>query len=146
MFRNCRALRVGIIAGLILAWFAASNHCLLAAPCMPKDTAVKDNMPADCPMHSQKQSSSQPVKQQDRQDLPCCEKLPATPAIVAAGPAIPEWLGAYVTFFAKAAAELQLRDAPSLLFNDAGPPGQTSFAELVLQRSLLSHAPPVSLS
>ena len=34
------------------------------------------------------------------------------------------------------------RDAPAPLLLDTGPPGAHSFAELILQRSLLAHAPP----
>ena len=42
------------------------------------------------------------------------------------------------------ADEAQLRRVPQEL--DTGPPFAGSFAESVLQRSLLAHAPPVSLS
>jgi hypothetical protein len=35
-----------------------------------------------------------------------------------------------------------LRTAAPLLL-DTGPPGARSFAELILQRSLLAHAPPI---
>jgi hypothetical protein len=34
--------------------------------------------------------------------------------------------------------------ATSPLLLDTGPPGARSFAELILQRSILAHAPPVS--
>jgi len=35
------------------------------------------------------------------------------------------------------------RDALAPLLLDTGPPGARSFAELILQQSLLAHAPPV---
>ena len=80
--------------------------------------------------------------------MPCCKVLRATLAgqgkivQVASKDLLPiqNWIIAQVIF----ANEAQLRRVPQEL--DTGPPFAGSFAESVLQRSLLAHAPPVSLS
>jgi len=58
----------------------------------------------------------------------------------------PIWLGALQPFFAQVidVAEIQARQMSVIL--DTGPPGENSFVQSVLQRSILAHAPPLSLS
>ena len=78
--------------------------------------------------------------------MPCCKMLRATLAgeakvvEVASKNFVPvqDWTVAELI----SAAETQL---PALEL-DTGPPFAGSFAESVLQRSILAHAPPVSLS
>ena len=80
--------------------------------------------------------------------MPCCKVLRATLAgqgKIVQVPSkdflpIPKWIIAQIIF----ADDAQLRRLPEEL--DTGPPFVDSFAESVLQRSLLAHAPPVSLS
>ena len=143
--RNVKAFQATVVAVSMLAWFLATNHCVLAsAPEHLVQAQANDGMPADCPMHSQ-QPSSQPEKPNDG-DLPCCKHLRATPVGAAKFAANPMWLGAFVTFFRMAVPEVAPDLAQFSVFLDTGPPGERSFAELVLQRSLLAHAPPVSLT
>jgi hypothetical protein len=47
-------------------------------------------------------------------------------------------------YFEKLAFIANSQSATSPLLLDTGPPGARSFAELILQRSILAHAPPVS--
>jgi hypothetical protein len=47
-------------------------------------------------------------------------------------------------YFEKLAFIANWQSATSPLSLDTGPPGARSFAELILQRSVLAHAPPVS--
>jgi len=78
--------------------------------------------------------------------MPCCKILRATvsaearPVEVATKNFVPvqDWIVAELI----SAAETPL----SPLELDTGPPFAGSFAESVLQRSILAHAPPVSLS
>jgi hypothetical protein len=58
----------------------------------------------------------------------------------------PIWLGALQPFFPYVidVAEVQARQMSVIL--DTGPPGENSFVQVVLRRSILAHAPPVSLS
>jgi hypothetical protein len=119
----------------ICAWFGLSNHCVLTAA--PRALAPEKN--EGCPMHAQKQ---QP-KPSHSTDLPCCKTLAATRVLA-------------ITHAAKncfAVGQIEFPDDRSLIFPgvhltagvvlDTGPPGAPTFAELVLQRSILAHAPPV---
>jgi hypothetical protein len=97
-------------------------------------------------MHAHKQQTPQAPKGNGCGDLPCCKDLQATATAAATTVAKPTCLGLLQTVFA---TPLTIIDAyaPSILqILDNGPPGDKSFAELVLQRSILAHAPPVFLS
>ncbi len=120
----------------ICAWFGLSNHCLLTAA--PRPLAPEKS--EGCPMHAQKQLP----KPSHSTDLPCCKTLAATPVLV-------------ITHAAKncfAVGQVEFCDDRSLIFPgvhltagvvlDTGPPPTAStFAELVLQRSIFAHAPPI---
>lgn len=90
-------------------------------------------------MHAQKQ----PTKPSHSADLPCCKTLAATRVLA-------------ITHVAKncfAIGQIEFSDKQSLIFPrvhptagvvlDTGPPATATFAELVLQRSILAHAPPI---
>ena len=121
------------VAVAICSWIAVSNHCAFAAAATEIDKAQ-----TDCPFHSkpakQKQQSSQ---------VQCCKVLRA---VVFANTKDWERDDAKVcdaNFPVQAepfVAHSSLTLAPLLL--DTGPPGAFSFAELILQSSLLAHAPP----
>jgi hypothetical protein len=144
MFRDSRALRLLVVVTSILAWFTASNHCVFATPLLKKAAIEHNGIPSGCPMHPQQQPA-QPKNQNRCGDLPCCKNLQATITPVAKLVANPVFLGALLTFFAPApVAPTPGRRSISSL--DTGPPGRSSFAELVLHRSVLAHAPPVLLS
>ena len=139
-------MRALIVATSMLAWLAASDHCILASsPPVSHAQPQDDAMPSHCPMHA-KQQPSQPQKQNGCADLPCCKNLQATATVTGKVVANPLWLGALVAYFHAPAVDPAIELAESLFCSDTGPPGERSFAELVLQRSVLAHAPPVSLS
>jgi hypothetical protein len=127
------SMRWAIVAIAICSWIAVSNHCAFAAVAREINKAQ-----TECPFHSN------PAKQKEQSSqVQCCKVLRAV-------------------FFAKtkhwarddakfcdANFPVQARTfvvypsgavAPLLL--DTGPPGAFSFAELILQQSLLAHAPP----
>jgi hypothetical protein len=145
VFRDLKIARTIIVATSMLSWFAASNHCVLAAPPVKHVAMGQSGMSSGCPMHT-KQQRSQPEKQNGCGDLPCCKNLRATTTAAAKLVASPVWLGALITFYTPAEAEATAAAARTSCFLDRGPPGESSFAELVLQRSILAHAPPVLLS
>jgi hypothetical protein len=97
-------------------------------------------------MHSQKEHPPQPQKGNECGDLPCCKNLQATTLIPAKMVAKPVWLGALRQFFPHVidVAEIQPQQISAIF--DTGPPGENSFVQSVLQRSILAHAPPVFLS
>src|SRR5262249_8764455 len=122
------------VAIAICSWIALSNHCAFAAVASEIDKAQ-----TECPFHSK------PAKQKDQSSqVQCCKILRAvvfaktkdwarddakfcdTNFLVQTG-------GSFFVYSSRAVAPLLL---------DTGPPGAFSFAELILQRSLLAHAPP----
>ena len=124
-------LRCGVILLMIVAWVAISNHCALAAWSMPKVA------PESCPMHSK------PGKQKQGSDQVCCQILRAasTPATVKSVAPQVQLLSPEEAQFSVVLLLFPPSEAP-LPGLDTGPPGSDSFAESVLQRSILAHAPP----
>ena len=121
----------------IAAWFSISNHCALGSLI----AAQAGNSTA--PMHCHKEGPA-PSKGGDEQ-APCCKVLKAiTVAQVNLGTD-------QLDFVPKEypAGELIVglwKAHTHTLELDTGPPRAISFSESVLQRSILAHAPPLSLS
>ncbi|MEY2480448.1 MAG: hypothetical protein QOI04_1375 [Verrucomicrobiota bacterium] len=119
----------------ILSWIAISNHCALAAIAAPSSSSAAAD--EQCPMHS----PHTPAKQNDGGEMPCCKIL----RVVAPSPA---------KTFAQKIVNLDYVDlvftplvvlaSPKFFFTavalDTGPPGTTSFVELI--GSVRAHAPP----
>jgi len=128
------ALRWATVALLIPAWFALANHCVLGS--IAESTASPEGEMSGCPMHSA------PAKKKPEAKTPCCKEVRAivTKCVTAGLPmelmASPE--------HATHVFATPVRATPEIEALDTGPPDYCSFAELVLQESLLSHAPPVS--
>jgi hypothetical protein len=127
------SMRWAIAVIAICSWIAVSNHCAIAAVAMQIDTAQ-----TECPFHSK------PAKQKEQSSqVQCCKVLRAVVFAKAKDWArndakfcdanFPVQTDAFVVYPSRAVAPLLL---------DTGPPGAFSFAELILQRSLLAHAPP----
>jgi hypothetical protein len=118
----------------MVAWFAISSHCILGAI---EASAVK-------PMTHCHGHDSSPVQPSDGdEDSPCCKTLRATVAVPVKAPeAQPDSSLFAYDFVSQVHAfdDRQLECVP--YFSDTGPPGSSTFAELVLQRSVLAHAPP----
>jgi len=121
------------VAITICSWIAISNHCAFAAI-----ATNMDSVQAACPFHSKPAKQKQPTAQ-----VQCCKVLRAVvlaqPKSWARDHADFSYLDLYIEDAAVIACSLRPL-APLLL--DTGPPGARSFAELILQRSLLAHAPP----
>jgi len=121
-----------IVAITICSWFAISNHCAFAAIA----TTIGSTQSA-CPFHSkpakEKQQSSQ---------VQCCKILRAVVLAKTKNWARDHTDCSDVDLYIneRALIACSLSTLPLLL--DTGPPGARSFAELILQRSLLAHAPP----
>jgi hypothetical protein len=117
----------------IAAWLFLSNHCVLAL-----DGSVRsDSKPGGCPMHST------PVKDKPAAKTPCCKEVRAIIAkCVLVREVAPRLLGSQdyppEIFLAPLHVVVTIEGL------DTGPPGSLSFAESVLQESMLAHAPPVS--
>jgi hypothetical protein len=124
--------RGAIVAVAICSWFAISNHCAFAG------LATKtDPVQATCPFHSK-------PKEKPLAGAQCCKILRAVTPVKAKSWARDDAQLSNADFCAEeftGTEHLRIALAPSFL--DRGPPDARSFAELILQRSLLAHAPPV---
>ena len=126
--------RHAVVAIAICSWIAVSNHCAFAAIAMEINKAE-----TECPFHSK------PAKQKEQSSqVQCCKILRA---VVFAK--TKDWARTDAKFcdanfpvLAEAFVMCSSRAVAPLLL-DTGPPGAFSFAELILQQSLLTHAPPV---
>jgi hypothetical protein len=108
----------------------------LALPA-PESAAQVESEDGGCPMHSS------PAKKKSAAKAPCCKDVRAVVA---------KWVGANPTAlrltgsrdYATAIVARATPAAHEIESLDTGPPGCFSFAESVLQESMLAHAPPVS--
>ena len=128
------SLRCVGVAIAICSWIAVSNHCAFAAVATEIDKAQ-----TECPFHSK------PAKQKEQSSqVQCCKILRAVVFAKTKDWArndakfsdanFPVQAGAFVVYSSRPVAPLLL---------DTGPPRHAfSFAELILQRSLFTHAPP----
>jgi hypothetical protein len=127
--RQSRGFAGVVIATMAVAWFFAANHCALAAV----ETLRKQNTRHVC-CHSD-QRAPQPFPTQ------CCKALAAPVPEATVAPTLhldelqPAWIQASRI---QVAAEVLI----AVIFGTGPPQGSTSFAVLVLNRSLLAHAPP----
>lgn len=125
------AISVALLTGA--AWFTVSNHCALAvfAP-----TVEALAIHAHC--HG---VGSEPAKNNTGEEVPCCKVLRATIAASVEIPPYPQTgIQDFVTTELFSIAEDHLQPLPEEI--DTGPPFASSYAELILQRSILVHAPP----
>jgi hypothetical protein len=125
--------RFAVVAIAICSWIAVSNHCAFAAVASESDKAQ-----TECPFHSK------PAKQKEQSSqVQCCKVLRAVVFAKTKDWArddakfclanFPVQEGAFVANSPRVVRPLLL---------DTGPPGAFSFAELILQSSVLAHAPP----
>jgi len=122
--------RCVIVALTLCSWIAISNHCAVAAVATKSEPSQ-----SECPFHSK------PAKQKERStQLQCCKILRALVAKFAKSWARDDAKCSDVDPSATLLAVLTdpFNSAPLLL--DTGPPGKTSFVELIA--SMRAHAPP----
>ena len=125
--------RHAVVAIAICSWIAVSNHCAFAAV-----AAKIDKAQTECPFHSK------PAKQKEQSSqVQCCKILRAVIFSKTKDWARDDAKFCDANFPVQACVLLaySTRDVAPLLL-DTGPPGAFSFAELILQQSLLAHAPP----
>jgi hypothetical protein len=119
---------VALIA--ISSWLTISNHCAFSAI-----TTKRDSTESGCPFHSK------PVKPKSSDTQPCCKILRAV-ATTHAKNLAPTIVDLVLPDFAL--EKLIAFAPPEISFPratlDTGPPGTTSFAELI--GSIRAHAPP----
>jgi hypothetical protein len=117
----------------LAAWFSLSNHCALGSV-----APVSEAASSVCPMHSA------PAKKKPTTTTPCCKDVRAVVAKGVTASAAGVRLIEAPDYATEIFARQPVRIAIEFENSDTGPPGCFSFAESVLQESMLSHAPPVS--
>jgi len=139
LFRNLY-LRLPIVAIGAVAWLAISNHCALGA-----FQGIAKMPMTSC--HGATPTNESPVKPDHKDGVECCKVLRATLLKPSTNllPGNIGIVGAY-DFFVVLISSGQESRSIKLIERDLGPPGADSFAESVLQRSVLAHAPPSFLS
>jgi hypothetical protein len=115
----------------IAAWLVLSNHCALGLG----ESAKTDSESSGCPMHSA------PAKGNPTKNIPCCKDLHAIASHAAKDLATAASQLVGVQDYGTAVLPPP-RVAAQLLASDISPPHSLSFAESILQRSILAHAPP----
>jgi hypothetical protein len=122
-----------IVVVAICSWFAISNHCAFAA--LSTRTEPVQN---GCPFHSKPKEKPSPGAQ-------CCKILRAVAPVTAKNWARDDAKFSFdYSYHGENASTIAYSQTTLVLLSfDTGPPGARSFAELILQRSLLAHAPPV---
>ena len=134
-----RVVRATAALIAVVAWFVASNHCAVAGfgPAPAADASAHSHC------HGSSDKPAEEPKERECDGSKCCNSLNA-PTLALAKSAVtydsahvsaPDFAG-----FLRCFAVTQHDSVPCEL--DTGPPGSTSFAESVLQRSILAHAPP----
>lgn len=133
--RTNSLIRSVIITVTLLGWFVLSNHCALGR--MARAAQVQKEHA--CCHNGQPKPDQAPS---ENSGVQCCRSLHAT---VADPGKVQLWPPTFV--MAVLDAVLSLRDQTSEVLvqaHDTGPPPRlATFSELVLHRSLRSHAPPV---
>lgn len=131
-----RAL-TGAVAGL--SWLLISNHCTIISAA-PVDELKQAADP--CPMHASAPKHRQAPPKQPGDQL-CCKNIHATAAKLSPARILQLGTPVLTVFFNPEAFSSRSHETSLALCLDTGPPLGQSFSELVLQRSLLAHAPPV---
>ena len=120
----------------IAAWLLLSNHCALGLSGTPGGA---DSELGACPMHSA------PAKEKPAANLPCCKELRALASHAGKSVASVTSQLVGVRDYVTAVFLMPPRLTTRVLTLDTGPPHSLSFAESILQRSILAHAPPAGL-
>ncbi len=134
---RCIAVRFTITLVAISAWLLASNHCAVAAYALKQPAKATHQ---HCAGHA---GSEQPQKDKGCDDQNCCKSLTAPAVALAKSPVSFDQFHFVTADYLAAVLPARGHLHPAVIFElDTGPPGLSSFAESVLQRSLLAHAPP----
>jgi len=126
-------VRFSVVVAVATAWFVISNHCALAA------MENANSAPAHAHCHGSTAPKKAPAKDEH---VPCCKVLSAlvVKGVSVDGSGLTFSLQQYLVGFVDFPEQLHW---PQSLELDTGPPFSSSFAECVLQRSILAHAPPL---
>jgi hypothetical protein len=129
--------RVAIMLAMSISWLVLVNHCELAAAIALQQAPAHDCCKKD------KDADPHPIRNGQHSGVECCKGVLPIIVSMVEKPVSPDVSCAAHPHFPRAvvfpdAAQPMLRRAEL----DTGPPFAGTFAEAVLQRSILAHAPP----
>jgi hypothetical protein len=134
--RGANRARLLIVSITAVAWFVISNHCVLAELQHASRTKASCRQPC-C-------GNQPPAKNTTENATECCKTLRSTLTGAAKDFAgYDTSLFALQFYFVGPVISTNDSGAVSVLELDTGPPFLHTFAESVLQRSILAHAPPL---
>ena len=133
-----RLFNVGVSLVTLAAWTFASNHCAMA------DILPKAHVQAEVShCHPSPEAPAEQEKEGECDGSKCCKSLNVSSLAFAKSVVTYDathWLATDYQLFAQSLSAVHHDvDVWEL---DTGPPRGVSFAESVLQRSILAHAPP----
>lgn len=132
-----KILRTTVAGVALLAWFSISNHCALATV----ESTIGTGIHLAC--HGNGSAPAKPAGHPDT--TPCCKILRATLLNLSkSAPAYDPSLLLLDPYFVGSVALPSETVANLPLELDTGPPFARSITELIFQRSILAHAPPLS--
>jgi hypothetical protein len=134
--RAIGVVRLLLVLVMGISWFALANHCVLAVAVARAQAQAHNCCSKD------KAGDRAPAKERQQGGGECCKTLDITLA-----PVVKKLTGFSCWFVLPAylIAPVVLNDAAQSARSaelDTGPPSAISFAETVLQQSILVHAPP----
>ena len=134
--RGASMARLPMVSITAVAWFFISNHCVLAELQRASETKASCHQPC-C-------GNQPPAKNKTESATECCKTLRATLTGAAKDFAgYDSSLFALQLYFIGPIISTNAARPVPILELDTGPPFVHTFAESVLQRSILAHAPPI---
>jgi hypothetical protein len=130
--------RASVVVVTLAGWFLISNHCALAALKGRQNGAAHASCHANIPA-----PGKLPAKDEQ---TPCCKLLRATVVKDSASVVQNGLIFSLQPYFVGLIVFPEQLHWSQSFELDTGPPFSGSFAESVLQRSILAHAPPFVLS
>jgi len=118
---------------MLLSWFIITNHCALG---------LMGSSPPTQKEHACCHKHDAPAQNTPKAPFECCGAIKASLNDNATAKIDGLKVAFELVFMSVLANERTFAEAPARSC-EHGPPQALSFAELVLQRSLLSHAPPI---
>lgn len=124
-----------VVAVTILSWFVLSNHCALGG----MQSVSQHSMQGCCG------NAGHPSDEDGAPDVPliiCCKSVRAVVQHAAVLPDCPVSPFLNPVFVFEAIVETDSHDVSVSLSGEGPPDGAATLAELLVEKSLLSHAPP----
>ena len=136
--RNNQTLRISLIVAMLLGWVVLSQRCVLGQMLKAAQTAAVQH---ECCKRGSQPPVNAPTDRSPRAE--CCQALKVLLPDAAKLPLAAPTEGVWLSFEWMLTLLPPLTTERALLSDTGPPPDQPGFVELVLHRSLRSHAPPV---